>query len=261
MANTINAGLNDKILVQEGLEAFKAGLAPIRAFSLDLRDEARRKGETVVVPLITGMTAGDFADDYETGNSSLSAKTVTLSVSSFRSFHLTDTEASKTSVEVQMLQAREAAHSVAKKVVLEAWSKITASAYGAAAFTGAASGFDADDVTDVAGACDDADMPEENRVLILSRAYHTALLKDSSLKDASASGSNAPLREGATGRLAGFEVFKSTIVPGNIPRPWRWQSAPSGPRQPRTSSRTPRCRTKPAGSYSVSAGGTPRRPA
>ena len=49
MSNTINSGLNDKILVTEGLEAFKAGLAPLRAFSLDLRNEAKQKGETVVV--------------------------------------------------------------------------------------------------------------------------------------------------------------------------------------------------------------------
>ena len=54
---------------------------------------------------------------------------------------------------------------------------------------------------------------------IVSSKDVAAMLKSTTLKDASASGSNAPLREGSIGRLAGMDIFESqqVITTGSSP--------------------------------------------
>ena len=51
---------NDTIFAQEALKAFTAKLAPLRAFSRSLDNESRRKGDAIIVPYISAMTATTF---------------------------------------------------------------------------------------------------------------------------------------------------------------------------------------------------------
>ena len=63
--------LNDKIFTQVALQAFVAKLAPLNAFTRDFSGDARRKGDAIVVPLISGITATTFNQSYEVGGGAI----------------------------------------------------------------------------------------------------------------------------------------------------------------------------------------------
>ena len=46
---------NDKIYTQEVLNAFTAGLAPLRAFTRSFSPEARRKGDAIIIPRVDAV--------------------------------------------------------------------------------------------------------------------------------------------------------------------------------------------------------------
>ena len=218
MGNTLS-NVDPTLVAQEGLAAFKAALAPIRSMSFMPSPQPVSKYATINVPLITAMTAGDFSGDYESGDSTVTGRQVTLNQHKFRSFHITDVENVKNPFDMMMLRAREASYAVAKSVFQYVAGLATASTFGNTAtdkVTVASASFDSDYVSDLAGLLNDADSPEMGRALILNNAYHLALSKDPAVKNASASGSAEPLREGSTGRIAGFDIFRTNALPSAI---------------------------------------------
>lgn len=219
MSNTLTT-VDPTLIAQAGLEAFKSALAPIRSLSFMPSPDPVSKYATINVPLITAMSAGDFAGDYETGDSTVTGKQVTLNQHKFRSFHITDVEGAKNPFDMMKLRASEAAFSVAKAVFQYIAGLATAATFGNTAGTHklvvSAASFDSDYVSDLAGLLNDADAPEMGRALILNNAYHLALGKDPAIKNASASGSAEPLREGSTGRIAGFDIFRTNALPSAI---------------------------------------------
>ena len=212
MANSFG-GVNTALIAQEGLEAFKAALAPLRALAVDFSAEAAAKNESVTTRLITAETAGAFSGNYVADTTTtLTAKTITLNQHTFSAFHITDVQSSKTNVDVMLMQAREASYAVGKTIFQYFTNLIVAATYGDTAadkVTVAAASFDADDVADLAKLMDDADIPETNRSLILSNVYMAPLRKDNAVQDASALGSSEVIREGSIGRLLGFDVFRT----------------------------------------------------
>ena len=219
MANTLTT-VDPTLIAQEGLAAFKTALAPIRAFSFMPSPEPKSKYATINVPLITAMSAGDFSGDYETGDSTVVGKQVTLNQHKFRSFHITDVEGVKNPFDMMALRAKESAFSVAKAVFQYVTGLALAATFGNTAGTHkivvAQASFDSDYVTDLMGLLNDADAPEMGRSLILNNGYHNQLTKDPALKDASASGSTEPLREGSTGRVAGADIYRTNAFPSAI---------------------------------------------
>lgn len=219
MANTLTT-VDPTLVAQEGLAAFKAALAPIRSMSFMPSPDPVSKYATINVPLVTAMSAGDFAGDYETGDSTITGKQVTLNQHKFRAFHITDVENVKNPFDMMMLRAREASYSVAKAVFQYVAGLALAATFGNTAGTHkivvSSASFDSDYVADLAGLLNDADSPEMGRSLILNNAYHLSLSKDPALKNAQASGSTEPLREGSTGRVAGFDIFRTNALPSAI---------------------------------------------
>ena len=220
MANTWG-GTDDSLILQAGFESFKEKLAPISAFSTDMSPSPSFEGASVVTRVITKMTAAAFgASGYETGDTTTTAKTVTLNKHIVMNFHMTDVEKGKSSAasSTMELQAVEAANAVARYVMGAATNGILAAVtnanFGAAGFTGAATNFDSDDVADIADAMDDDSVPESGRALILSNAYYTALRKDSSIKARYASGADT-LQTGDVPNLSGFSVWRSNNIPAN----------------------------------------------
>jgi hypothetical protein len=230
MSNTWG-GTDIALIAQAGFEAFKAGLAPLSAYATDFSAEAQAKSSTVTTRVITKMSAGAFSSSYESGDTTTTAKTITLNQHSFRAFHSTDVEASKTNVNVALLQAREAGDSVARAVLQYVWGLFLAATYGDTAsdkLTVAAANFDADAVADLAKLLDDADVIGD-RSMFVSNAYMAALRTDNAIQNASASGSTETLREGAVGRLLGADVFRTNLLPSDITdeNTVGWMSVPS----------------------------------
>lgn len=217
MANTLG-GVNVAEIAQRGFPSFKAALAPINAFSTSFDSEAARKNESVTTHVVSAVSAQTFSD-YETGNSTTTAKTVTLNQHKIGTAHLTDVEAGKTPIDLLAALAGEAAYAVGKSIVDYALGLITAATYGdtsADKVTVAAGSFDADTVADMVKLANDANLPESSRSLILNNAYINALQKDNALQDASALGSDAVIREGAISQLLGASVYRT----GSEPSAW-----------------------------------------
>jgi hypothetical protein len=216
MGNTWG-GTDDTIIAQAGFAAFKAALIPAASFSTSFSDEAAKKGASVNTRIITGMTAGAFAGDYETGDTTTTEIAVALSNHAFRSFHQTDVEASKSSVAPQTmeLQAAEAGYSVAKLILEGTMGLVTNTNYSTAGFVGAASGFDSDDVIDLKAAMDTKLASQMNRGLILKDAYYNQLLKDASVKGRDGVFGSDAFASGVIPNIAGFRVYQCPFVPAN----------------------------------------------
>lgn len=215
MANTLTT-LTHTILAQRIMEAFLKIIAPIRAFATDFSAEAVERGDKVKVAYVSGgYSANDYNGTYLVQDSTAEGKDVTINKRKYVSWGLTtENLATMPQLSMEMFIAQKA-NALAEAFLSDIWSVITNANYGAAAFTGAASGFDADDVIDIREKCVAAHWPANLRALILDETYITALLKDNAIQDASASGTTDPLIEGSIRRLAGFNLFESTLVPGN----------------------------------------------
>ena len=217
MANS-TTGIQDDIIARGVLQGFTANIAPMLALNTDFSDEARSKGDRVSVPRLN--SALDAAADKTVGGAytiqdiDSDAVEVVLNKHKYVSMGADDIEvANSSALSLERYGVRKG-NLLAKTVVQDIWSEITAANFGAAVFTGAASTFDEDDVADIADSCDDDDMPEDDRYLVLSNAYITALRKSGAIKDTSGYGFNA-IQSGLIPMLHGFKIIKSNIIPDN----------------------------------------------
>lgn len=217
MANSIT-GINDDIISQAILESFVAEIAPLRAFNTDFSPDAAKRGDKVSILRTTtadASTTKTTHTDYTIQDADSDAVEISLGQPEYVSWGLDDVEIASSSVLSMEVYGTQKGFQLAKAIFQDILSVVTNANFGAAAFTGAASTFDADDVVDVRKVCTAADMPRNMRSLVLDEDFIANLLKDATIQDVSAFGSNTPIREGAVGRLAGFDVFESTLIPGN----------------------------------------------
>lgn len=216
--NTIT-GINDDILSKSVLDGFIAGITPLTAFTTSFNSDAVKKGDKVSIPRVGAQTDAAATKvshtAYAIQGSQSDAIEITLGQPVYVSSALDDVEIASSSVLNLEMYGKQKGFNLAKKVFQDILSKVTNANYGAAVFTGAASTFDADDVVDIRTACSQADMPEEMRALILGPTYVGNLLKDNSIQNNSAFGSSNPIKEGSIGRLVGFDVFESNLIPSN----------------------------------------------
>lgn len=216
MSNTIDAGLKREKILDAFVMAFAAALLPLNAFTTDMSAEGLDEGDEVSIRYIPMAAAAQaFQGTYTIQDSDWQKKKVTLDGHNFVSMGLSDKDVMKTPFANLEQQAQLKAFQLAKSVIVDVLGLVTAGNFGAAAFTGAANTFDLDDIADIAGACDDADWPEVGRSLVLSRAYHTAVIKDNVFQDASAAGTTDPLRLGKLPQIHGFQPYKTTVLPAN----------------------------------------------
>lgn len=215
MANA-NTNLNHTILASGIFEAFIAGILPMTRFSNNFSEAETQRGNKVKVPFVSSAdAAGDFAGTYTMQDTDSVGKDITIDKRKFVSWALTSQEiADNPQLNLDMFM-KQKGFQLAKAFQQDVWSLVTNTNYGAAAFTGAASTFDSDDVVDIATVCDTADWPEFMRSLILKETYYGSLLKDAGISDASAYNSDSAVRDAMIPRLSGFDVYKSTLIPAN----------------------------------------------
>jgi hypothetical protein len=226
MANAWN-GMTFTNIARMGISTLEKALIPMQGFSLDLSSEIMQQGNAVSTRIVPAATAPTDLVDDESGSyasvvddQTTTAVTVTLDPHPVTGFALTDTEAQEIAAGVwsdtSSRLVKTHTRAIANAVLNSLFSLITNANYGAAAFTGAASTFDADDVADLRNTAVTAgfDMGS-NPVLVLNPDYYAALLKDNAIQDASASGTNAPLTLGDLPTLSGFTVVEAPTLPGN----------------------------------------------
>jgi len=216
--NFSTAGINDEIIARNIVRGFTAAIAPLTALSTSFSADAARTGEKIKVirdaAAIESVASKAIGAPYLVQNADADKVDITLGNPSYVSYGLDDVEVARASgISIELFGVRKG-HALAKAVFQDILGIVTAANYGAAAFTGAASTFDEDDVADIAKVCDDADMPEDNRVLMLSNGYIAALRKSGAIKDTSGYGYNA-IQSGQIPMLHGFKVIQSNLIPAN----------------------------------------------
>lgn len=218
MANSIT-GVNDDIISEGVLRGFLKKIAPLSAFTTDFSADVVKRGDRVSI--LRDNTAIDAVQtktthaDYTIQDADSDSVEVVMGQPKYVSWSLDDTEIANSSVLNLGVYGERKGNALATSIFQDITSEITNANFGAAAFTGAATGFDSDDVIDVKDACDDADWQDDDRWLILSNAYYNALLKDGSIKSSDAFGGMEAIREGQIPMLAGFKVLSSNIIPAN----------------------------------------------
>ena len=217
MANS-TTGIQDDIIARSVIQGFTANIAPMAALNTIFSDAASNRGDRVSVPRLASSL--DAAADKSVGSAytiqdiASDAVEIVLNKHKYVSMGADDIEVANSSALALERYGVRKGNLLAKTVAQDIFSEITAANFGAAAFTGAASTFDEDDVADIADVCDDDDMPADDRYLVLSNAYITALRKVGAIKDTAGYGYNA-IQSGNIPMLHGFKIIPSNIIPGN----------------------------------------------
>jgi hypothetical protein len=216
------AGLQVTEILNAALLAFRKKIIPIRIFANAWRKNQAplTRGDTMKVPYypLEAVASKDFVPatgyDFTGSGPNVETRDVTINKRKYQPLITSSAELSRYNFDPVKLGTMKG-NRLANDVVTDILSLVTLANYGAAAFTGIASTFDADDVADLQLVCDLADWPAEMRSLVLGSAYNTALVKDNAIQAEYASGTTDPLYEGRMPRLNGFDVFPSNEVPAN----------------------------------------------
>jgi len=211
-------GLNDDIISSSALKAFVDSLHPLNAFSVNYNAEAARKGEVVSIPLISSITASTFNNTYEgaDGDVTLTAREVTIDKHFLSTVDFTDTQWSKSSALTPQMLAdigAEQGRAVAQAFISSAWGLITTANFGAAVVSFTSASFGMADVRKARLELTKSKAPQNDRALFIEPDAYDALLSDSTNILANLNFGSEGIREGVVRRLAGMNVYESTLIP------------------------------------------------
>ena len=228
MANTLN-GMVVENVAREGFKAFLKGLTPLGIFSTNLSADIAEQGSVVntrIVPassaavdLLTNDTAsGDRQNSGIITDLTTTGVPVALNQQPIAGFSLTDYEmgniASGVMADTKEKAIATKAYAVAHYVLKYCFNQIVPGTYtNAAAFTGAASAFDLDDVVDMGDACAQLGWTADDgkNYLVLDTSYYAALKKDNAIQDLSASGIKV-VQDGLLPKLDMFNVLQAPVI-------------------------------------------------
>ena len=212
-------GFSDAIFARKVLEHAVQALMPATAFSTDFSAEAQNPGTKITVPVINKEATTHLkvaGQPYAVDDITTTSADITLATQpTYVSMHITDAESA---VNGPMLTTDLFAHQkgnlIAKTVLLDLFSPITAANFGAAQVIGAPSQFNSDVLGDILPLLDEAGFDPGMCSLVLKPTYYMALIK--SIADVSKSGSSDPLMRGVVPGLFGLrQVIKSAVIPDN----------------------------------------------
>jgi hypothetical protein len=218
MANILT-NVRDIKVAQNALQPFMSGLTPLRAFSTNFSPEPADKLDTVRVPVIGAPSqSSDFAGNYTlNADSTITVIPVVLNRHKYKTVHVTAREAAETALPILDNLVAAAVKQLAEDVLKDVLSEITAANYGTSAIPPvAATDFNYRKTLEIREACSVVKMPITDRALVLDDAYYTNLLTDDVVSKSFILPLSQPgVIEAQLRRIAGFDVFPSTILPDN----------------------------------------------
>jgi hypothetical protein len=227
MSNTL-AGVNLAVVAQRTLDTLLLRFPRASAFSTDFSSDIANVGESVTTRVASQPAVQDFAATTDAAAVTTTARTVTLANYSGVRVGFTDMEWSKSSINLNDIFIGPVANTVIKAIMDGVLARVTNANFGAAAFTGAASTFDADDVVDLATALDVDNVPLNPRSLVILPAYYGALAKDNAIQSAFAYGDDGAIKRNLFPMVHGFEVIGYNGIPNNSENLVGFASGPQG---------------------------------
>lgn len=215
MANSLN-GVNLAAIAAQSLDVLLPKLPLLRSvMATDFSSDVATQGESVTTRVATATTAQDFTAAAADQDATTTAKTISLSNYKGTRIAFSDSEWSKSSINLNEVFIKPAVNGIANAIIDSALALVTNANFGAAGFTGAASAFDADDCADLAATLTSGNVPQDGRFLLINPSYYANLAKDASVQQAYAYGSPSVILENRIPRVHGLSVFEYTDIPGN----------------------------------------------
>lgn len=214
MSTTIATTLNDAIIADKAIEKTKAMVASLTWLTTDLSDETAKKGEKIIVPLPSAITAKTSENDYEDDDATLASAEITLNKYARVTIALSDEQFMNSSVAGLDKFGTQAGRALVKKVIADVMTLLTAANYAKVpVMTG---------VKDVAEMLVEAglefdknEIDKEQRFFLPSNASFRDMASGTALQIASAAvyGGNELVRDGVIPRFMGFDVKQSNAMP------------------------------------------------
>lgn len=209
---------NDTIFAQEALKAFTAKLAPLRAFSRSLDGDTAKKGDAIVIPFISAMTATTFnatSANYQTGGGAVTHNTINLNQHNIVTWDITDLQSANSSGARFDEIAAQAGRALGQKVLENIWKLITTTNFGAASITTAEANYGLEQLIALRAvlAGRNVDVDPGMCSFIHNTVVGAALLGSTNVLQAYAIGDNQAARQGTLGQLVGFPTYETNILP------------------------------------------------
>lgn len=226
MSNSL-AGINLAQIAQRSLDTLVAQLPALNAFATDFSDEVAVEGSSVTTRVATQPTVGSLATGYSANaqNSTSTAKTITMGDVSGLVLGFTDSEWSKSSINLYDLFIRPGINAVANGMIDDALALLTASNFSSSD-TIAAAAMNHGKVVDLAKTLTEANVPKMDRFLGLAPGHYAALAKD--VKDTYAVGTASVIQMNQLPPIAGLSVFEYTDIPDNSENLVGWAGGKQG---------------------------------
>lgn len=224
MANTYTT-INDVRIMSDGIKALNHALTPLEVISLDVGSDPAAKNDTIRVPLVTARTASSYSNTYESGDTTIVGKAVSLSTHLYNSWHVSEAEAAKTPASTFEMSAVECAYGLAAEIQNTIFNVVTVANFGSTEDTDeetvTAANFDADAFATLRNICVKTLKWREYKPgvwgnVVLDGDYCTNLLKDPAVRDRSASGKDA-LVSGKVGQLYGLGIYENNALVSSTP--------------------------------------------
>jgi hypothetical protein len=212
MSNTI-AGVNLAQIAQESLPALQALFAPLGGITTDFSSDIADRGASITTRYPVNVTAQDLSSGFTSTGVTTVAKTISLDNYPGFVYGFTDLERSKSSINLNDLFMQPAMQAVGESMFGTLWNLVTAANFTSTPLTSTASNFDRSDLADLRAQLNTQGAPQQGRAVVLSPAYFASLLK--SLNTAEFPGFIAQKAEGFIPRVAGFDVYESTLADAN----------------------------------------------
>lgn len=209
------------LMAGDGLEAFKRRILPVRIFSTVFQNVPLEGTNEVAVPYLPLFTTAAVNFVQGTGyqfaaNRQVDSRKVTVNKRKYQPFEFNSAELNRQPYFNLVKFIQQGAEQLAVDVFGDIATGITIANFANVAKAELPDSFTTDDVIDIRAACNALNWPTVGRALVLDDPYETALLKDSDLKNADKSGSDAALRNGSIGSIAGFrEIYANNNIPTN----------------------------------------------
>ena len=209
---------NDTIFAQEALKAFTAKLAPLRAFSRSLDNVTANKGDAIVIPFISALTASTFNatnTNYQLGGGAVTHNTVSLNQHSIVTFDITDLQAANSSGARFDELAAQAGRALGQRVLENIWKLITTTNFGAASITTTEANYGLSTLISLRAVLAGRNVDVDPGIcsFIHNTVVGAALLGSTNVLQAYSIGDNQAARQGTLGQLVGFPTYETNILP------------------------------------------------
>jgi len=204
-----------KIYLTEALQAFMATLMPVTAFGRNFSPSAATKGDAVIVPRVSSLTATTFNNTYEGTGGEIAATTVNMTNHRIVSVDITDRQAIENGSAVVGTYFAQAGKALGKLVLQDILSLVTTTNFGSAFATTSASLWTLTQVRAGRKTLIDRDVDASMASLVLDADNYDALLGSSNISQVMQFGNRDALGEARIGRLLGMNILESNIIPLN----------------------------------------------